>query len=82
MRKSRDSIRMALADGGSLTSDEIVEHIRDGIDTDAKAITIYLTVRMMHKEGLLVKIGNKYSLARERKGLMSFKKSKAKTNGD
>ena len=62
LRKMRDNIRLALAKTSSMTSGEISDHIRNHIDSEARIITVYLTVRMMHKEGLLVKIGNKYEL--------------------
>jgi len=62
LRKMKDNIRLALSSAGSMTGDELSDYIRDNIDSDAKIITIYLTVRMMHKEGLLVKTGRKYDI--------------------
>ena len=66
----RDNIRLALAKGDSMTADDIADHIRKNIDTEAKVITIYLTVRMMHNEGLLVKIGDQYQIKTKGTGLL------------
>jgi len=70
MRKMRDSIRLALASDCSMNSDEIADYIRKHIDSEAKVITIYLTVRMMYKEGLLVRIGNNYELKSKSSSLL------------
>ena len=69
-RKMRDNIRLALASGGSVTADDIADHIRKSIDSEAKIITIYLTVRMMHYEGLLVKTGDQYQIKTKGTGLL------------
>jgi len=66
----RDNVRLALFSRSSMTGDEISDYIRDNIDSEAKIITIYLTVRTMHKEGLLVRLGERYQMKRNSSKLL------------
>ena len=62
---------MALDSTENLMSpNEIYEYVKDNIDTEAKIITVYLTVRVMHKEKLLSKVGNKYKYKQKGTGLI------------
>lgn len=61
----RSKIRLALTSCGPMTSGDIYEYIKKKIDSNAKIITVYLTIRMMHKNHEIVKVGEKYEYWKE-----------------
>ena len=56
----KDKIKLALTDKGKLNQRELFEYICDRLDENATIITVYLTLRIMVNEGLVIKTGDEY----------------------
>jgi len=69
-RTMKDKIRLALTAKGSLTQRELFEYICDELDADATIITVYLTLRIMINDGIVIKTGDEYAYQKSECGLI------------
>lgn len=69
-RTMRDKIRLALTAKGSLTQRKMFDYISEKLDSEATIITFYLTLRVMVNEGIVLRVGDKYSYKSIAKGLL------------
>ena len=69
-RTMRDKIRLALTAKDSLTQRKLFDYISEKLDSEATIITFYLTLRIMVNEGIVLRVGDKYSYKSVTKGLL------------
>lgn len=69
-RTMKDKIRLALTARGSSSQREIFDYIINKLDSEATIITFYLTLRIMVKEEVVLKVGDEYSYKSVTKGLV------------
>jgi Fe2+ or Zn2+ uptake regulation protein len=60
-RNMRDKIKLALQTKGSITQQKLYDYILEKLDAEATIITVYLTLRAMVNEGIVLRVGDVYS---------------------
>lgn len=66
----RDKIKLALEAKGSINQQKLYDYILDKLDAEATIITVYLTLRNMVNEGVVLKVGDLYSYKSASGGLI------------
>lgn len=69
-RTMRDKIRLALTAKGPLSQRGVFDYISKNLDSEVTIITFYLTLRVMVKEGIVLKAGDQYSYKSITEGLL------------
>ena len=69
-RTMKDKIRLALTAKGASSQRELFDYISTKLDSEATIITFYLTLRVMVKEGMVLKAGDQYSYKSIATGLL------------
>ena len=74
----RDKIKLALEANGSMNQHKLYEYILDKLDAEATIITVYLTLRTMVNDGLVLKVGDMYSYKNTSGGLIQYDRKQTK----